>query len=159
LRRRSWRLQIEEWMRRARRRDGLLSRLCRRLALRLGCSSGHRLFRMRRNVRALHWRRWIVWIRRRSLLLICVLQNAQQRYWRGRVAWHLLFVPDHIPGDDDSLSARIPQFLLILGYLVTLDSLLCTCVLMCFLVWLCHVLCLSPPVPSAMWRSSCDCSI
>jgi hypothetical protein len=42
---------------------------------------------------------------------------------------------------------------------VTLDSLLCTCVLICFMVWLCHVLCLSPPVPSAKWRSSCDSSI
>jgi hypothetical protein len=39
---------------------------------------------------------------------------------------------------------------------VTLDSLLCICVLMCLMVWLCHVLCLSPPVPSAMWLSSCD---
>jgi hypothetical protein len=42
---------------------------------------------------------------------------------------------------------------------VTLDSPVCTCVLMCFLVWLCQVLCLSPPVPSAMWRSSCDSGI
>jgi hypothetical protein len=48
---------------------------------------------------------------------------------------------------------------LILRYLVPLDSLLCTCVLRCFMVWLCHVLCLSPLVPSCMWCSSCDSSI
>jgi hypothetical protein len=60
------------------------------------------------------------------------------------------YVMQETGGNTQSVDTRVS---------VTLDSLLCTCVLMCFLVWLCQVLCLSPLVPSAMWRSSCDSSI